>query len=152
SANGVLLAPTGVGSLTKAVLDHVGLYNNGFAGLNVISSVSNQQGGGVSATVTDSVASNSPSTPGGGGYGFLGQSPNNSMARIMLQRCTAANNVSTGILALGLGAQIFVNQSLVFDNGGGWDAPSGGTILSSGTNFVFNNHNNDASQGSYPLE
>jgi len=153
SANGILMqATTSSTSIhhMRAVLDHVGLHSNGFAGLNLLGT--SAANGAVTAIATDSVASYNGAAGGGGGYGFVAQSSGVPVL-LKLQRCTVAYNSNEGILALGPGGAVYVHQSVIFYNlGGGWHSVSSGQLFSTGTNFLTNNAGDEDSQTPFALK
>ena len=124
--NGILIQPTGAGSAT-AVIERVGLYNNSFAGLNVIG---NSTTGAVDVSVTDSAAGNN-----GTGGGFVVQSTG-ARASLMVVHSVAASN-AIGIQALGSGAVLLLGDSTLSANGTVVSASGGGQAFSFGDNYIF---------------
>jgi len=140
-ANAILIAPTGVAGAV-AVVDHVGLYNNGFAGINANGLGST--GGRIAVVATDTVASNNG--PPGNGAGFLAQTTGGfAVVHLTMVRCVAIANAGFGVWTIGTGANIYVNQSTITENGNGWVA-GGGPIFTYGNNAVFNNTANEGAQ------
>jgi len=146
SNNGILFLPTVSGStLVTGVLDHVGLYNNGGAGLSVIGAGST--GGRITVMATDSVAANN-GTPGNLG-GFVVQSSTGAAITFLhLSRCTAVNNPGNGALASGTPAIMLVNTSVIQFNDSGWVAASGAQIFTYGDNELGSNNTNQGAQTS----
>jgi hypothetical protein len=138
AATGIILEPTGTASAT-GVLDHVGLYNNGFNGLVVNGTRSSA--GSISVTVVDSVAANN-GAPGSGG-GFVAISDVGAAAvSVSLFRSVANHNGSNGVLAQGINATVSVGASMIQFNASGWLLTGGGAIQSYGDNEVnFNGAN-----------
>ena len=141
--NGILIQPFGSG-VTTADIGRTQLYNNGFAGLNVLGQSST---GLIEIQAINSVASND-GTASNGGAGFLVQSDNGKATTVLsLFRSVANNNPSAGIQAFGFNANAFVGQSMIQANNAGWIAPSGGAIASYGDNEIILNHSD---QGDAP--
>jgi hypothetical protein len=137
SVNGILVDPIGAAAAT-GVLNGVGLYNNGFAGLNVIGQDST---GTILIQAINSTAANN-GTPGNGA-GFLVQSDTGkAIAALSLFRSVANNNPSNGVEAFGANATAVVGQSMIQGNASGWVAPSGAAILSYGDNEILLNGSN----------
>ena len=136
-----------VGSSANAigVLDHVGLYNNAAAGVNVVGATS--PGGTITITVTDSVAGNNGAGPVVIGGGFVAQAaPGTGAVRLVLLRSASVLNPNNGIVAAGPGASVTVNQSTVFNNASGWLPETGGVITTFGNNAVIANAANEGPQ------
>ena len=129
--NGILIQPFGSG-VTTADIGRTQLYNNGFAGLNIIGQNST---GKINVTVGDSIAGNN----GGSASGFLVQSgANQATADLMIIRSVASGN-GIGLQAFGsTNASLRIGKSAVAGNGTGWLA-NGGTLLSYGDNTVDGN-------------
>ena len=141
--NGILIEPTGAANVA-GVINGVALYNNGFAGLNVLGQSST---GLIEIQAINSVASND-GTASNGGAGFLVQSDNGKATTVLsLFRSVANNNPSAGIEAFGFNALAVAGQSMIQANNAGWIAPSGGAILSYGDNEIILNHSD---QGDAP--
>jgi len=150
TANGIVIQPVGPTNV-NAVLDHVGLYNNGNTGLTV---ASNTAGGFISVMVNDSVASNN----GGSGTGaaFLAQTSGISPALVFLflNRSVVVTNPNHAVQASsspGL-AQVYVNQSVIWRNASAWLATGNAMIFSYGNNSVNINNANEANQTLFPLK
>src|SRR5262249_39768902 len=141
--NGILVEPTGAANVA-GVINGAALYNNGFAGVNVIGQSST---GTIRIQAIDSVASNN-STAARGGARLLGQSGNGKADAVLsVFRSAANNNPSAGIQVFGFNALAVVSQSMIQANNAGWIAPSGGAILSYGDNEIILNHSD---QGDAP--
>jgi hypothetical protein len=132
---GIAISPSG--SAVVGVLDHVTINHNGSTGLNVIS------GGGVTnITITDSVcASNGDDGVALTTFGIP--------ASMVVRNSTIANNgfnngsvnAVNGLLASGSGAQIWVTRSTITGNNTGWNATSGGAVISFADNNIVGNSN-----------
>jgi hypothetical protein len=142
AATGIIIEPTGTAGVA-AVLDHVGLYNNGFNGLVVNGTRSSA--GSISVTVVDSVAANNGSLGSIGG-GFVATSIGGAaIVNMSLFRSVANNNIANGVLAQGPNATMSVGASMIHFNANGWVASGGGAIQSYGDNEVnFNGANQGA--------
>jgi hypothetical protein len=137
TSNGILIQPTGSGVVTVDI-GRTELYNNFFAGLNVIGQNST---GKINVTVGDSIAGNNA------GSGFLVQSgQTHATADLMVIRSVAANN-GLGLQAFDTGATLRVGKSTVTGNGTGWLA-AGAVVLSYGDNNVGGNA---TGEGAMPL-
>jgi hypothetical protein len=148
SANAIFIVPSGTAAVT-GVLDHVGLYNNGFAGLNADGAIAT--GGTINVTVNASIASNN-GTPGSGG-GFISQSNvGKAVTNVLLFHSLANTNPSNGIVASGTNAFVQVSESAVWFNNSGWLAVAGGQIASYLNNVVFGNTSNGGGQSPASFE
>ena len=147
TGDGIFVEQIGGTANVVAVLDHVGLYNNGGSGLIVAGGSST--GGAVMATVVESVASNNAGTIGAGFATDTGTG--GAFARILLVRSVASGN-SKGLLSSGAGAQILVNESAVYGNASGWQAINGGQLFSFGNNAVGRNTTNEGPQSPLSLK
>src|SRR5262245_23648031 len=143
SQTGINILPIGPGTPAKvtAVIDHVGLYNNGTIGLDV--NGGSADGGKVNVTVVDSVAAKN----GFGGFEAVSAS-GKAIATLSLFRSVANSNASPGIRSLGTNSAIVVSASIIQFNGQGWQATGFGQIFSYGDNVVSLN---DTEQGPMPL-
>jgi hypothetical protein len=142
STDGIFIAPFATANVT-GVIDHVGLYNNGVAGL--FATGFNITGGKVAVTVNDSVAANNgTSSPDAGGF-FADSAAGKAQTIMMLNRSVAANNLSYGIRSSG--AVVGVNESVIFNNANGW----AGTIASAGNNVLQGNAANEGVMPTFPL-
>ena len=137
---GIVINPSGT-AVVSAVVDHVGLYNNGRGLWALSNSLGN---GAVAVTVNDSVASNNQ-------IGIEGDSGQTAPTHVYVNRSVASFNPVIGIDAVGAFTQIVVNQSAVLQNGDGWDATSGGHLWTTTTNLVFGNGSNGPT-ASWPLQ
>jgi len=141
---GILLFPSGTADVT-VVLDHVGLYHNGAAGLLAVGD--NASGGTVAVTVNESVASNNGALGSGNGVGFGAQSASGkALTTLFVNRSVTANNPANGISVIGGGVLVSVNESAIFNNASGWVGPAN-SIFSYGNNVV---QSNGANQGPMP--
>jgi hypothetical protein len=139
---GILIFPSATPQIT-GVIDHVGLYNN-LIGLNLLSS--STTGGTVSATVHDSMASNNINSTATNGVGFAAQATaSQAVTHLMLVKSVAAYNFD-GVLASGINAEVFVNDSTITKNTNGWLRPLSGVIVTYGNNAVDDNTNGEAAQ------
>ena len=142
TSQGILIFPSATPQIT-GVIDHVGLYNNLF-GLNLLSG--NSTGGTVSVTVHDSIASNSINGMATNGAGFAAQATaGQAVTHLMLVKSVAAYNFD-GVLASGINAEVFVNDSTITKNTNGWLHPLSGIIVTYGNNAVDDNTNDEAAQ------
>ena len=64
---------------------------------------------------------------------------NRAPTNLMVTRSVAANNSSFGIESNGKGATLWIGQSTVTGNGGGWEVYAGGVLQSYGNNQINGN-------------
>jgi len=136
--SGILVQPTGSGAVA-AIFNQVAADNNAGGGIDLSGGLST---GTISATVADSVASNS-ATPGTAGVSAstdMSHAPIN----LLVLRSVAANN-NAGIAANGTGATVLIGQSAMHGNTNGWFAGSGGVLQSYGDNKINGNTANETS-------
>jgi hypothetical protein len=136
-----------VAANVTGILDRVGLYNNGQAGLALNGATAT--GGTVVVTVNDSVASNNGVSGSVGGFAAVSLG-GKALASMVLNRSVSASSPGSGILISGAGAFAFVNQSLIANNASGWSGPAN-TIFSAGNNLLTLNAANDGPMPLLPL-
>jgi hypothetical protein len=138
---GILIKPTGSGAVL-GMLQNVTMSGNVF-GLKVDGSTSTGTGNFV--TVKNSTAS------GNGFSGFTAITvPGASLAAIMAENVTSANNGTTGLKSDGPNAFIGVAHSTISSNAIALQFLNGGILLTAGSNLLFGNSSNGAASGSLP--
>jgi hypothetical protein len=132
---GVSAVALSTGSV-RMVLERVGLLHNQTA-----LSVNGSGGtGSIEVVVTESTASHN-------NLGFIVQSlPGHSLSTLELVRVLVSSSAS-GVQSSGTNAQIRLAQSTIMANGTGFNAGSGGTILSYGDNYIDDNTGNTGTLG-----
>ena len=107
-------------------LDRVGFYNNQTNGAIVVAASATA----ITFTVKDSVAINN-------GSGFASAAyVSGATSRMIVVRSVVSNASGYGIFSGGLGSQVIVDESTIFNNAHAWQADGGGFIFSHGNNSV----------------
>jgi hypothetical protein len=130
NGNGIVIQPLGSGAVSASI-DRTGLYGNSGAGIVVDGSFST---GPLNAAVTDSVASNNSDD------GFLvASATGHSATNLSLTHVLAEGNGVNGIGAFSNNATLWLAQSTVSGNVGGFTAGMGAIINSYLDNYFANN-------------
>src|SRR5262249_31535064 len=126
SGDGISMVPSGSGDV-NAILNRVEAYNNGHHGIIADGALST---GTLFVAVTDSVTAHN------GGAGIISNTTNG-LSTVSFFRSISSNNDS-GVAAAGSEANLVVSQSMIFHNSRGWDASSGGFLISYSDNVSLN--------------
>jgi hypothetical protein len=140
----VIFPPSGTGIFVSAVLERVGLYNNGVTGMALNGSLTDNASR-VTATITDTVAGNNF----GNAYWVL-SAPLHGQTTILLTNSVAAGNL-VGMRADGLQAAIAVGGSTITSNVTNLITASG-HVDTWGNNYVVNNGTTNPMSGPLPLQ
>jgi hypothetical protein len=132
AGDGILVVPTGSGTVTVAVSNVV--MNNGAGDGILVNGLSST--GPINATVSESVAT-------GNAQGGVVIAAAASTTSVALSHSVVANN-TTGLEAMGQGATLRVAQTVVTGNTNGWVVPNNGNVLSYGNNFIDGNSFNQS--------
>src|SRR5262249_34989784 len=133
AASGVFIGPFGSGTAT-AVLDHVGMNNNGSHGLFVF--------GGSSTGTINVTSSNSSSTNNTNSGIFV--SSDSAATAVMVRNSAMANNVNNGLSVFGARATIRVTHSTITGSATGFETTGSGVLESFGDNALSGNSTDGA--------
>jgi hypothetical protein len=131
TASGIMIAPSSTGAVTAAI-DHTSFDRDGGEALDVSGVTST---GAINVSMTDSVVSNS----------FIGiiaaSNSTHSAVNLSLTHVLAVGNQGA-VTAQGTNATVWLAQSTIINNPGGYSANTGGIINSFGDNYFGNNNTN----------
>jgi len=131
-SGGIVLIPSGTGIVVNAVLERVGLYNNGFFGF-ALNAGHADPASRLNAGITNSVAGNND----GNAYQAFAPISGSAIANVYVTNSMAAGNL-VGLAANGV-ALVIVGGSTIIANGTNLVTTGPGTVATWSNNYEFNN-------------